>query len=122
MATAINAELHNDDLMIVQATLTSNGGGANVTTTHSYKGFIVQVEIDPDDTDTPTDDWDLVISDTYASIATLSDNDTTSNAAVVKYQDDLHNGIACFGPLTLTGSNMGSGKTAVITLYIVRIM
>jgi len=124
MATAINAELHNDDMMVVQATLTSDSSGdAAVTTSHSYKGFIVQVEIDPDDSDTPTDNWDLFINDTYARVADISNNDTGDDTvADIKYQDDLHNGIACYGPLTITGDAMGSGKTAVVTIYIIRIM
>ena len=122
MTTAINAEKHNDDMMVVQATLTSDGSGeATVTTTHTYKGFIVQAEIDPDDTNTPTDNWDLVVSDSYANVLDLPNNDTTANTAVVKYQDDMHNGVACFGPLTLTGSGMGASKTAVVVLYIIRV-
>jgi len=109
-------------MMIVQATLTSNGGGASVTTTHSYKGFLVQFETDPDDSDAPTADWDLTISDDYLSDITAGSGADRHNANTeVRYQDDLHNGVACHGQLTFTGANMGSGKTAVVTAYIVRV-
>lgn len=123
MATAINAELHNHDMMIVQATLTSDGSGdASVQTSNTYKGFLVQFETDPDGSDAPTDNWDLTISDDYLSDITAgsgADRDTSNTE--VKYQDDLHNGVACHGQLTFTGANMGSAKTAVVVAYIVRV-
>jgi hypothetical protein len=123
MATAINAELHNHDMMIVQVTLTSDGSGdAAATTTHGYKGFLVQFETDPDGSDAPTADWDLTISDDYLADITAGSGADRHNANTeVKYQDDLHNGIACHGKLTFTGANMGSAKTAVVVAYIVRV-
>ena len=123
MATAITSELHNDDMMIVTATLTSDGlGGATVTTSHTYKGFLVQVETDPGSA-APTANWDLTISDRYLSDITAGGgaNRHTSNTEVL-YQDDLHNGVACYGPLTITGANMGSAKDAAVTLYLIRVM
>ena len=123
MATAINAELHNDDMMIVTATLTSDGSGdATVTTSHTYKGFLVQVETDPGSA-APTANWDLTIADSYLSDITAGGgaNRHTSNTEVL-YQDDLHNGVACYGPLTITGANMGSAKDCAVTLYLIRIM
>ena len=119
MTTAVNAEKYNDDMMVVQVTLTSDSSGdASVTTSNSYKGMIVQLEYEPDGSDTPATGLDLKISDTYAEVLSLSNLGTSTT---VKYQDDLHNGIACFGPLTFTGDEMGSAKTAVFTAYIIRI-
>ena len=123
MATAITSELHNDDMMIVTATLTSDGSGdATVTTSHTYKGFLVQVETDPGSA-APTANWDLTISDSYLSDITAGGgaHRHTSNTEVL-YQDDLHNGVACYGPLTITGANMGSAKDAAVTLYLIRVM
>ena len=123
MATAITSELHNDDMMIVTATLTSESDGtATVTTSHTYQGILVQVETDPGSA-APTANWDLTISDSYLSDITAGGgaNRHASDTEVL-YQDDLHNGVACYGPLTFSASGMGSGKDAAVTLYLIRVM
>tara|TARA_R110002096_G_scaffold242297_1_gene434249 strand:+ start:816 stop:1187 length:372 start_codon:yes stop_codon:yes gene_type:complete len=123
MATAITSELHNDDMMIVTATLTSNGSGlASVTTSHTYKGFLVQVETDPGSA-APTANWDLTIADSYLEDLTAgaAQNRHTSETEVL-YQDDLHNGVACYGPLTFSASGMGDTNDAAVTLYLIRVM
>ena len=132
MATAITAELHNHDMMIVQATLTSNGSGdASIQTSNEYKGFIVRVITDPGST-APTANWDLYVTDDYLTgtdgaagnpdVLALQGKDRDASNTEVLEQDDLHNGVACHGKLTIVGDAMGDTKDATVTLYIVRIV
>jgi hypothetical protein len=132
MATAITAELHNHDMMIVQATLLADGSGdASIQTSNTYKGFIVRVKVDPTTGSTaPTANWDLYIKDDYLTgadgtipdVLALTGKDRSATAIQTLEQDDLHNGVACHGKLTIVGDAMGSAGDATVTLYIVRIV
>jgi hypothetical protein len=132
MATAITAELHNHDMIIVQATLLANGSGeASIQTSNEYKGFIVRVKVDPTTGSTaPTANWDVYVTDDYLTgsngtipdVLALQGKDRSATAIEVLEQDDLHNGVACHGKLTIVGDAMGSAGDATVTLYIVRIV
>ena len=132
MATAITAELHNHDMMIVQATLVADASGdASIQTSNTYKGFIVRVRIDPTVGSTaPTADWDLYVTDDYITgtngtipdVLALTGKDRSATAIQTLEQDDLHNGVACHGKLTIVGDAMGVGGDATVTIYIVRVM
>jgi len=126
MAGVINAEHHDRAMQVVKATLTfdsaSSGSITDLTTTHSYYGYLVQVFIDYGGT-TPTNSWDLDIEDEFG-VNLL--NDKGDNLAVATdpttiTQTDLDNGMACSGQLTFKGTNGGtSDGVAVIYLYIAR--
>tara|TARA_R100001594_G_scaffold22242_3_gene43054 strand:+ start:11187 stop:11585 length:399 start_codon:yes stop_codon:yes gene_type:complete len=132
MATAITAELHNHDMMIVQATLLADSSGdASIQTSNEYKGFIVRVKVDPTTGSTaPTANWDVYVTDDYLTgsngtipdVLALQGKDRSATAIEVLEQDDLHNGVACHGKLTIVGDAMGSAGDATVTLYIVRIV
>ena len=131
MATAITAELHNHDMMIVQATLEGDGSeDATVQTTNEYKGFIVRVKTDPTLDNAPSANWDLYVTDDYITgtngtipdVLALTGKDRSATAIEVLEQDDLHNGVACHGKLTIVGDAMGVGGDATVTIYIVRVM
>lgn len=124
MATAINTETYDDDLMIVKATLTSDGSGdASASTTGSYSGRMVQFTVDNDDSDTPTANWDLTIKDDYETEVTngLGTNLSAATTLQTFSPQDLEQGMMLTGNLDFVGANMGSAKTAVIVCYIERI-
>lgn len=122
MTTAINQESHNHAMQVVKATLTFSIGAQSVTTTHSYYGFVTQCYIDHGATP-PTDQWDLVVTDSYG-VDMLNGQganiDSTTDTKTIT-QVDLDNGMACSGKLTFSGTNGGVASGAVeIYLYIAR--
>ena len=126
MPGVINAEHHDRAMQVVKATLTFASADSesitDLTTTHSYYGFVTQVFIDYGGT-TPTNLWDLDIEDEFG-VNLL--NDKGDNLAVATdpttiTQADLDNGMACSGQLTFKGTNGGtSDGVAVIYVYIAR--
>jgi len=122
MTTAINSEAHDKAMQVIKCTLTFASGSQSATTAHSYYGFVTQAYLDHGGT-TPTDAYDLVITDEYgvdvlngkgANIAVATDTYTYTQA-------DLDNGMACSGQLTFSGTNGGSSSGVVeIYLYVAR--
>mgnify|MGYP003131135068 FL=1 len=132
MTTAITVEKHNHDMMIVQATLLADASGdASIQTSNEYKGFIVKIKVDPTTGSTaPTANWDLYVTDDYLTgtdgtvpdVLGLVGKDRHTTSIQSLEQDDLHNGAACHGKLTIVGDAMGNGGDATVTLYILRVV
>ena len=117
-------------------TLTSGSGGATATaTTTSIVGELAEIVIENSTTAQPDNDWDLTVyqgtsgGNDYKVLFYDATVAQTNTAAVVykpvavaaKAADgtastltELHP--VSFGPLTVTGANMGSSKVAVVKL------
>lgn len=111
-------EYHDRAMMVVKATIAMTGASDNATTTHSYYGFVVQCVID--ETDAPTDGYDITITDEFQKVDLLNGQgaNLTGNATIT--QSDLDNGMACSGQLKVTTADGTSGKDVDVYLYIAR--
>ena len=124
---------------IRRVTLISGSGGATATSTiaASVVGRLVKIIVHNDATDQPDDNWDLTIyhgtasSPDYEAVFTDATVSQTKTAAVVynpvtpatKAADGSASSLTevppiLYGPLTITGANMGNSKVAVVELVI----
>jgi hypothetical protein len=102
----------------VTVTLTSDGSGdATVTTSSRYDGKLLWVATDP--VDSPTDNWDLVTTDT-TDLDVLMGNGANRDTANTEYINYASLGTVSDSVLGVTGSNMGTTKTATVYIFIGR--
>ena len=111
-------EYHDRAMMVVKATIAMTGASDTATTTHSYYGFVVQCVID--ETDAPTDNYDIVVTDEFGKVDLLNAKGTNLSADVTFTQADLDNGMACSGQLTFTTTDGTDTKDVDVYLYIAR--
>lgn len=104
----------------------SNGdvSASAARTTYEYEGYIVRVVTDPDDTDAPTDDYDIDIQDDDACdvLGAAGDNRDTAN---VEQTAPLMGGttygrVFFRGRLALVVSAAGDTKKGVVYVYVIR--
>jgi len=91
-------------------------GGAGLTT-KIYNGKLVGFTTDPDGTDAPTDNYDILINDVDGVDVLLgagANRDTANNEAVAT----ASLGAVVESTLELVISNAGSAKRGVVTLFI----
>tara|TARA_R100000664_G_scaffold33244_1_gene49891 strand:- start:1738 stop:2097 length:360 start_codon:yes stop_codon:yes gene_type:complete len=111
-------EHHDRAMMVVKATIAMTGASDNATTTHSYYGFLVQCVID--ETDAPTDGYDIVVTDEFLQVDLLNGKGANLSGDTTITQADLDNGMACSGQLKVTTTDGESGKDVDVYLYIAR--
>lgn len=111
----------------VTVTLSSNGSGADsetiaaaYSTTYGANtpimGKLLRVVTNPgDDSSSPTAAWDLALTDADGVDLTSSSLGNRSQSASEQWI--AHYPVAFIGPLTLSATNMGSTKTATVSLY-----
>jgi len=113
----------NRQTQVVSVALTSDDetGAVSSTSAGSYHGFIVSCTTNPDGTDVPDADWDLDI---------LLDGGTILNGAGLNRSATVTGGFEPLnvagnpnwprvdGPLTVSATNMGNEKKAVVTFTI----
>lgn len=108
--------------------LTSDASG-NVSgnNTSRLSGTIVRVTFDPDGTDVPTSNYDLVLNDENGvdvlagQGANLSDTTSTSVIPGIPFKDGTTTSVGPMvidGELTPVASNMGNAKKTKIILYL----
>ena len=111
-------EHHDRAMMVVKATIAMTGASDNATTTHSYYGFVVQCVID--ETDAPTNGYDIVVTDEFEKIDLLNGKGADLTASTTITQADLDNGMACSGQLKFTTTDGTDTKDVDVYLYIAR--
>ena len=95
----------------------SSGGAADGTTTKAFDGKVVGFTTDPDDTDAPADNYDIVINDADGHDVLLgagADRDTLDTEHVVGASLSAVAG----SKLTLAVTNAGNAKKGVVILWI----
>lgn len=109
----------------VTATWTSSSSGAASGTTEKINGLLLKGVTNP--TDGPTDDYDIVLTDSESAnllsgcADDLADRDTSNTETVHFLVSDGSAGIAVHpavnDPITVTVSNAGDTKSGVLVLY-----
>jgi hypothetical protein len=92
------------------------GGAADLVTGKSYYGEVLALVTNPDNTDAPTDDYDITITD-VDSYDVMQAAGLNRDAADTETAVPTASSVA-FGNLTLNVANAGDTKSGTATLYI----
>ena len=116
--TVVIAEVTHTSAKKVTFTWTcSAGGAADGTTTKAFDGKVVGFTTDPDDTDAPTDNYDVVVSDIDGHDVLLgagANRDTLDTEHVVGASLSAVAG----SKLTLAVTNAGNVKKGVVIVWV----
>lgn len=94
-------------------------GSLTKTTTESFLGYIVGVRTVPDDTDVPTDNYDLNVEDADGTVLSVTTNrDATIGEYAIAVQSGASKEPPIDGTLTAKITNAGNAKRGVIDVYI----
>lgn len=125
--TQARATGDNHPIRKITLSWTSDGAGAVSATIANINGEILRVVTNPDGTDIPTDNYDIVLNDAdgFDVLVGLAANRDTATTEAIAPGIALTNGVtisvvpfAVNGNLTLSVTNAGAAKKGVITIYL----
>lgn len=109
--------VHGSVKKVTFAWTSSAGGAADGATTKPYDGRLIAVTTDPDGTDIPTDNYDVVVSDADGQDVLLgagADRDTANTEYIL----EANLGAVAGSPLTLAVTNAGNAKKGVVVVWL----
>ena len=107
---------------------TDSAGNASATTGTTISDqiagkYVVVAVTDPDATDYPTDDYDVVITDANSVDlmgGVLLNRESGSSQQAAPYMGALYGSRPLSGTVTISVTNAGSGKSGTVILYLAR--
>ncbi len=108
---------HTSAKKITFAWTSSSGGAADATTTNAFDGKVVGLTTDPDGTDAPTDNYDIVINDADGHDVLLgagANRDTLDTEHVA----EANLGAVAGSKLTLAITTAGNAKKGVVIMWV----
>lgn len=94
------------------------GGAAGDTTVNPYNGEVIRLVTIPDGTDTPTDLYDVEVTDEDGVDVLNGSGADQSNSETQQTAATLSLGVVANDKLTLSVTNAGNAKSGKVILYI----
>lgn len=102
---------------IVFTWTSSAGGAADAVTVRAYDGKLIGLTTDPDGSDAPTDNYDIVITDSGGHDVLLGAG-ANRDTANTEHVAEASLGAVANSTLTLAITNAGATKEGVVILYL----